>query len=89
MNRPMWRIAAVIVFAMAVIGVMEILQNGGQTAYAFGQTVAAMQGKGSFHILTYWGSPTQRKDEYWAEFDERGQVTRLRQFEWINRGDSP
>lgn len=89
MNRQVWRIAAAIVFATAVIGVIGILQNGGQTAYAFGQTVAAMQGKSSFHILTYWGSPTQRKDEYWAEFDEHGQVIRCRQVEWWGHGDDP
>ena len=89
MNRKVWKAAAALVFAATVIGVIGILQNGNQTAYAFDQTVAAMQGKRAFHILTYWGTPTQQKDEYWAEFDERGQVTRCRQVEWWSRGDHP
>lgn len=89
MDGRIWRVAAALVFVATVVGVIGILQNGGQTAYAFEQTVAAMQGKRSFHILTYWGSPTERKDEFWAEFDERGQVVRCRQVEWWGRGDLP
>jgi len=89
MNRQIWKIAAALVVAATVIGVIGILQNGGQTAYAFEQTVAAMQGKRSFHILTYWGTPTQRKDEFWAEFDENGKMIRCRQVEWWDRGDNP
>ncbi len=85
MNRPIWKVAAVIVLAATVIGVVGILQNGDQAAYAFEQTVAAMQGKRSFHIRTYHGSPTRLKDEYWAEFDEQGRVIRLRQVEWLGR----
>lgn len=85
MNRQIWKVAAVLVFAATVVGVIGILQNGGQTAYAFEQTVAAMQGKRSFHIRTYHGSPTKLKDEYWAEFDEHGQVIRLRQVEWLGQ----
>ena len=80
--------AAVVILAIG-LGSIEILHMDGQTAYAFEQTVQAMQGKCSFHILTYWGSPTRRKDEFWAEFDEHGRVTRCRQVEWINRGDHP
>jgi hypothetical protein len=85
MNRQIWKVAIVLVVAATVIGVIEILQNGDQTAYAFEQTVAAMQGKRSFHIQTYHGSPTWIKDEYWAEFDEHGQVIRLRQKEWLGQ----
>ena len=85
MNRQIWKVAAVLVFAATVVGVIGILQNGGQTAYGFDQTVAAMRGKRSFHIQTYHGSPTKLKDEYWAEFDEHGQVIRLRQVEWLGQ----
>ena len=85
MNRTLWKIAASLVVAATVIGVIGILQNGDQAAYAFGQTVAAMQGKRSFHIQTYWKSPTWIKDEYYAEFDEHGKVIRLRQKEWLGQ----
>lgn len=85
MNRRMWKIAAALVVAATVIGVIGILQNGGQTIYAFEQTVAAMQGKRSCHIKTYYDSPTWLKDEYWTEFDENGRVIRLRQKEWLGR----
>jgi hypothetical protein len=84
-NRQIWKIAAALVVTATVIGVIGILQNGGQTTYAFEQTVAAMQGKRFFHIQTYYDSPTLLKDEYWAEFDEHGQVIRLRQKEWLGR----
>jgi len=87
MNRQIWKIAASLIVVATVIGVIGILQNGGQTAYAFEQTVAAMQGKRSFHILTYHGSPTRRKDEFWVEFDKQGQVIRCRQLEWFGCGD--
>lgn len=84
-NRQVWKIAASLVVAMAVIGVIGILQNGDQGAYAFERTVTAMQGKRFFHIRTYHGSPTRCKDEFWAEFDAHGQVIRLRQVEWLGR----
>ncbi|MFC1636110.1 hypothetical protein ACFL5Z_14840 [Planctomycetota bacterium] len=85
MNRHIWKVAAALLVAATVIGVIGILQNGNQAAYGFEQTVAAMQGKRSFHIQTYWGSPTWVKDEYWAEFDEHGKLIRLRQAEWLGR----
>jgi hypothetical protein len=83
-----WAAAAAVVAAIGT-GLIGIRNNGGQSAYAFDQTVAAMQGKCSFHILTYWGSPTQRKDEFWAEFDQHGEVIRLLQWEWWGQDDSP
>ena len=58
-------------------------------AYAFEQTVAAMQGKRSFHVQTYYGTPTKRHDEFWAEFDEDGKVIRLRQLDQWRREDNP
>lgn len=81
MNRYFWKIAAVLILAATAIGVIGIVQNGNQAAYAFGQTVAAMQGKRSFHIQTYYGSPTQRHDEFWAEFNENGKLIRVRQLD--------
>jgi hypothetical protein len=83
MNKQIWKIAAVLIVAATVVGVIGILQNGDQTAYAFEQTVAAMQGKRSFHIRTYYITPTRCKDEFWAEFDENGQVVRVHQKEWL------
>ncbi|MHC4558051.1 MAG: hypothetical protein ACYS80_12190 [Planctomycetota bacterium] len=81
MNRQIWKCAAAVLFAATLIGIIGILQNSGQTAYAFDQTVAAMQGKRFFHIQTYYASPTQRHDEFWAEFNELGQVVRVRQLD--------
>jgi hypothetical protein len=49
------------------------------SAYAFEQTVEAMQGKRSFHIQTYFQQ--RRKDEFWAQFDEEGKLIRFRQHE--------
>ena len=89
MNRKTWKAAAALVFATAVIGVIGILQNGDQAAYAFGQTVAAMQGGHSYHIQTYYGAPDQRHDEFWAEFDAQGQLTRVRQLDQWKKEDRP
>ncbi|MCP4611574.1 MAG: hypothetical protein GY845_22925 [Planctomycetes bacterium] len=81
MNRQIWKCAAAVLFATTLIGVVGIFQNAGQTAYAFDQTVAAMKGKRFFHIQTYYASPTKRHDEFWAEFNELGQVVRVRQLD--------
>ena len=89
MNRQIWKVAAVLVFAATVVGVIGILQNGGQTAYGFDQTVAAMRGKRYFHIQTYYASPTKRQDEFWAEFDENGRVVRIRQLDQWSKEDRP
>jgi hypothetical protein len=89
MNRQVWKLAAVLVFAATVVGVIGILQNGGQAAYAFGQTVAAMQGKRSFHIQTYYDSPAKCHDEFWAEFDEDGKLVRVRQLDQWRKEDRP
>jgi hypothetical protein len=89
MNRHTWKAAAALVLAATIIGVIGILQNGNQAAYAFGQTVAAMQDGYSYHIQTYYASPTQRHDEFWAEFDARGQLIRVRQLDQWKRGDNP
>lgn len=89
MNRHIWKAAAVIVFAATVIGVIGILQNGNQAAYAFGQTVMAMRGKHFYHIQTYYASPTERHDEFWAEFNEQGKLIRVRQSDQWKNGDYP
>jgi hypothetical protein len=89
MNRQIWKIAAALIVAATAIGVIGILQNGDQAAYAFEHTVAAMRGKCSFHIQTYSLSPARRHDEFWAEFDEHGKVLRLRQLDQWARGNSP
>ena len=89
MNKQIWKVAAALVFAATVIGVVGILQNGDQAAYAFEQTVAAMRGKRSFHIQTYYDSPTKRHDEFWAEFDENGKVIRVRQLDQWRKEDRP
>jgi hypothetical protein len=89
MNRQIWKIAATLVIAATVIGVIGILQNGNQAAYAFDQTVAAMQGKRFYHIQTYYASPTKRADEFWAEFNENGKLIRVRQLGQWKREDNP
>ena len=89
MNRTILKIAASLVVAATVIGVIGILQNGDQAAYAFEQTVAAMQGGYSYHIQTYYGSPTKRHDEFWAEFNENGKLIRVRQSDQWKKEDHP
>jgi hypothetical protein len=73
-----WAVAAAVVAAIGT-GVIGLWYNGGPTAYAFAQTVEAMQGKRSFHIQTYF--QRCRKDEFWAEFDKQGNLVRFRQEE--------
>lgn len=89
MNRKIWKIAASLMVAVTIIGVIGILQNGNQAAYAFEQTVAAMQGKSFYHIQTYYASPTKRADEFWAEFNEHGKLIRLRQSDQWKRESYP
>ncbi len=71
--------AAAAVLSIVGIGLIGIWHNGGATAYAFVQTVEAMQGKRSFHIQTYFQQ--RRHDEFWAEFDKQGNLVRFRQEE--------
>lgn len=80
MKSPITRlsIAAAIVIAIGT-GWIGLWHSGGPAAYAFAQTVEAMQGKRSFHIQTYFRQ--RRKDEFWAEFDEEGNLVRFRQEE--------
>lgn len=85
MNRRIWKITASLVVAVTVIGVIGILQNGNQAAYAFAQTITAMQNKQSFHIQTYYNTPTRVKDEFWAEFNGNGKVISIRQAEWLGQ----
>ncbi len=73
-----WAVAAAAVVAVGT-GLIGIWHQGGPTAYAFAQTVEAMQGKRSFHIQTYFEQ--RRKDEFWAEFDKQGNLVRFRQEE--------
>jgi len=80
MRNPLTRVATAAAVILAIgIGFIGILHTGGQAAYAFEQTVEAMQGKRSFHIRTYVQS--RPKDEFWAEFDEAGRLVRFRQEE--------
>jgi hypothetical protein len=73
-----WAVAAAAVIAVGT-GLIGIWHGGAPTAYAFAQTVEAMQGKHSFHIQTYFQE--RRKDEFWAEFDKQGSLVRFRQEE--------
>jgi len=79
MKNPIAKCAAAAVIIIAVMSSMHFWGKSTPTAYAFEQTIEAMQTKRSFHIQTYWGSVP--KDEFWAEFDENGQVIRYRQEE--------
>jgi hypothetical protein len=79
MKSPITKLAAAAVIIIAVMLSIHFWGKSTPTAYAFEQTIKAMQAKRSFHIQTYWGSDP--KDEFWAEFDENGQVIRYRQEE--------
>ena len=80
MKSPIAKAVVAAAVVIATIAVTNGLWNrSASTAYAFEQTVEAMQGKRSFHIQTYFQQ--RRKDEFWAEFDERGNLLRFRQEE--------
>jgi len=73
------KLAAAAAIIIAVMMSIHFWEKSTPSAYAFEQTIEAMQNKRSFHIQTYWG--LLPKDEFWAEFDENGQVVRYRQEE--------
>jgi hypothetical protein len=79
MKSPITKFAAAAVIIVVLTLSMHLWNKSSPTAYAFEQTIKAMQGKKSFHIQTYWQS--KLKDEYWAEFDENGRAIRYRQEE--------
>ena len=87
MKSSITKVAAAAVIIIALTLSIHLWNKSTPSAYAFEQTVEAMQGKHSFHIQTYWGSPDWRKDEYWAEFDENGKVFHSRQEEWNGRDE--
>ncbi len=79
MKSPITKLAAAAVIVAAVMLSMLLWDKSTPSAYAFEQTVEAMQGKRSFHIQTYFQQ--RRNDEFWAEFDEEGKLVRFRQEE--------
>ncbi len=79
MRSPVTRFAVAAVFLGVAAVLIAMMVRTTTPAYAFGQTVEAMQGKRSFHIQTYFQQ--QRKDEFWAEFDKDGTLIRFRQLE--------
>jgi len=79
MKSPITKLAAAAVIVGAVMLSIHLWDKSTPSAYAFEQTVEAMQGKRSFHIQTYFQQ--RRKDEFWAEFDEEGKLVRFRQEE--------
>jgi hypothetical protein len=79
MKNPITKLAAAAVIVVAVMLSIHLWDKSTSSAYAFIQTVEAMQGKRSFHIQTYFQQ--RRKDEFWAEFDEEGKLIRYRQKE--------
>ncbi len=79
MKSPITKVAAAAVIVGAVMLSIHLWDKSTPLAYAFEQTVEAMQGKRSFHIQTYFQQ--RRKDEFWAEFDEEGKLVRFRQEE--------
>jgi hypothetical protein len=79
MESPITKLAAAAVIVGAVMLSIHLWDKLTPSAYAFEQTVEAMQGKRSFHIQTYFQQ--RRKDEFWAEYDENGKVIRYRQEE--------
>ncbi|UCE47907.1 MAG: hypothetical protein JSW47_20205 [Phycisphaerales bacterium] len=79
MKSPITKLAAAAVIVVAVMVSIHLWDKSTPSAYAFIQTVEAMQGKRSFHIQTYF--QRRRKDEFWAQFDEEGGLLRYRQRE--------
>jgi len=79
--------AAAIILAVGIAGTV-LLQNSATTAYAIEQTIEANKGVRSIHIKLY---PPTRKgsiDEAWAEFDDYGELLRLR-MEFRDTEDGP
>ena len=83
MKNRITKLAAAAVIVGAVMLSIHLWDKSIPKAYAFKQTVEAMQGKRSFHIQTYFQN--RRKDEFWAEYDENGKVVRYRQEEGKGR----
>ena len=79
MKSRITKLAAAAVIIVAVVLSINVWDKSTPSAYAFEQTVEAMQSKRSFHIQTYFQN--HRKDEFWAEFNENGKVIRYRQEE--------
>jgi hypothetical protein len=79
MKSPITKLAAAAVIVAAVMLSIHLWDKSTPSAYAFAQTVEAMQGKRSFHIQTYFQQ--RRKDEFWAQFDDEGKLIRYRQKE--------
>ncbi len=79
MKSPITKVAAAAVIVGAVMLSIHLWDKSAPSAYAFEQTVEAMQGKRSFHIQTYFQQ--RRKDEFWAQFDGEGKLLRFRQEE--------
>jgi hypothetical protein len=82
MKSPITKLATAAVIIIAITLSIHLWNKSTPSAYAFEQTVEAMQGKRSFHIKTYWKSTDWCKDEYWAQFDEEGKLIWYRQAEW-------
>jgi hypothetical protein len=79
MKSPITKLAVAAGIIIAVMLSIHLWDKSTPSAYAFEQTVKAMQGKRSFHIQTYFRQ--RRKCEFWAEFDEEGKLVRFRQEE--------
>ncbi|MFC1795249.1 anti-sigma factor family protein, partial [Planctomycetota bacterium] len=79
MKYPITKLATAAVIIIVVTLSIHLWDKSTPSAYAFEQTVEAMQGKRSFHIQTYFQN--RRKDEFWAQFDEEGKLIRFRQHE--------
>jgi predicted anti-sigma-YlaC factor YlaD len=77
MKSRITKLAAAAAIIGAVMLSIHLWDKSTPSAYAFKQTVEAMQGKRSFHIQTYFQQ--RRNDEFWAEFDEEGKLVRFRQ----------
>lgn len=79
MKSPIIKLAVAAVIIIAAMLSIHLWDKSTPSAYAFVQTVEAMQGKRSFHIQTYFQQ--RRHDEFWAQFDEQGNLLRFRQHE--------
>ena len=77
MKSPITKYAAVAAIIVALMLSTHFWNKATPSAYAFEQTIEALQVKRSFHIQTYVHS--RPKDTFWAEFDEDGKLIRYRQ----------
>lgn len=77
MKRHWPKLAAAAVIIVAVVLSITILEKSPTVAYALEQTIQANHSVRTIHIKRYIPE-NEQPEEYWAEFDETGQLLRCR-----------